>query len=123
MLLRRFNISLLVLFALLATIGCKDKRQSTLRTSFVAINTAREGFETWEDAKQDQIIAEAKTKEEGVKALEDFRAKRNRVYASLEIALISIALASMSTDEASFQAALRDIKDLFAKLKELKGEK
>lgn len=120
----RVNVALIVLVMLAPTVaGCDhNSRQKTLRTSLIAVNVARDGFETWEDTRQDQIIAAATTKEEGQRKLAEFRAELDKIYAALPTVYSAIAVASLHKDEHSLQVALEEAGKLFAAIKKLKGE-
>jgi hypothetical protein len=110
-----FNVTgLLVLVALLAGCGM-SAREKALRATFVTINSARDGFTKFDAQKQQQIVDDAKTLEEGQAALAAYRKDREKVLGLFEGVYQAFAAAVLAEDDTKTKAGMLAILD---KLKE-----
>lgn len=90
-----------------APAGCGgSQRQKTLHGTVIALNAARDGFIEIDSQKQEAIVKAATSKEEGQKALDAYRVKRQEVIAAFEAAYRVTALAATSTDDVTLKQAL-----------------
>ena len=92
-------IALTVPILLALTLGAcpgPDAKQKALQVSLTALNTARDGFTTWDEHHQKQIVAKAGTYEVGKKALVDYRNRRHKVVQSFVVAYSALAAARCS---------------------------
>jgi hypothetical protein len=86
-------------FALLVAlvVGCgASQREATLRTSFVTVNAAKDGFAAWDQAHQAALVDEATSLSDGQAKLAAYRASRERVDAAFEVAYRAVAFAAVT---------------------------
>jgi hypothetical protein len=70
----RARLPLLFLLGLMFVLACgASQREKTLRASFVGLTAAQEGFVKWDAEHQLELVRVATSKEDGAKALEDYR--------------------------------------------------
>ena len=103
-------------------VGCGgNQRQKTLRVTMTGLIAARDGFEKWEETRQQQIIDAALTKEAAQAAIAEFREKRDAIYASIGATAFLIAEASLQNDDLSFNRALAEVQKILTAITEIKG--
>lgn len=114
--------AIVLLLVTIGLTGCGgNQRQRALKTSLTAINAARDGFEKWDETQQQKIVAEATSKEAGRAALDEFRAKRDKIFVAFEVAYRAIAGAALQDDELSLKTAQKmanEVIDAISKLQE-----
>jgi hypothetical protein len=112
--------SLLVLLALLA-IGCgASQREKTLRAAFVATNSARDGFATFDRERQQEIIDKATSLEQGQAALVAYREKQGKIALVFEDVYRALTAAVLAEDTGSYDAAMKAAEKLKKALDDLK---
>jgi len=94
---RRQSVKILVVWALLLT-ACGssfvDRTQSTLNTSLVATNAARDEFVAWDKAHQQELVATSETQQEAADKLAEYRKKRAPILRSFTVAYATIGAAA-----------------------------
>lgn len=119
---RNNPIQKLLLLVTLCIFACTHAgREDTIKTALVATNAARDAFAQYDDAKQEKIVAEAKTLEEGKTALKEWRDKRNKILAIQIIVYSSILAATRLNDDASLKKMKDDLKTLLDAVTPLLG--
>jgi cell fate (sporulation/competence/biofilm development) regulator YlbF (YheA/YmcA/DUF963 family) len=109
-----------VLLVLLALVGCgMSQREKAIRTTFAAVNVAREGFVVFDAKRQQQIVAEAKSLDEGKAALATYRQDRERVFALFEGVYHALAAAVLASDSKSMANMLDVATELGQAIKDL----
>src|SRR5262245_61817570 len=115
--------ALVMLVLALAACGASQRRDA-IKTTVVALNAAVDGFATWDDQHQTEIVAKAEkgilTKDETKRALEDYRKQRENVVKAIVIAYRAIAVASTQTDGLSLDKALAEALKLYDAIKAVK---
>lgn len=117
--------ALLVVVALFATLlavtsACSSsQRGKTIHATLVAVNAARDGFAAWDRQHQQDLVAAATFKDEARAAVDAYRARRELVVASFEVAYRAIAVAATQSDEISLTAALTRAGELYNALKQI----
>lgn len=123
-----FNFLSLVCFLLFASslgAACsKDKRQTTIRTSLVAVNAASAGYLEYDHRTQQAIVERATTREMAVEGLAEHRTKRAGVIDTFVVVYRMLAVAATQTDQPSLDTAVAAASDLVAEVtKIIQGEK
>lgn len=98
--------------------GCAG-RDALLSKTLAGVNAARDGFAPYDKDHQAEIVEAAKTREEGVAALSDYRAKRNKVTVAFVAAYGAIAAASVDLTDESLTKAAFAARDLVSALRAL----
>lgn len=98
-----------------------QSREKTLKTTFVGVNAAREGFLVWDRAQQTKIVDEATTFEDGRRDLLIYAERRAPVVEAFNVAYQAIALAALDPDAANLDEAVVQAKLLFESIKKLTG--
>lgn len=109
-------------FALLVAlvVGCgASQREATLRTSFVTVNAAKDGFAAWDQAHQAALVDEATSLSDGQAKLAAYRASRERVDAAFEVAYRAVAFAAV-TDGAPLSQVIAAVEALHAAIAALR---
>lgn len=114
-------VGVLLLATSLTSACTQSQRTDTLHSAVVSVNAARDGFVAWDREHQQTIVDQATTHDDGVKALSDYRVKRQPVMDSFEVAYRALALAATQTDDPSLKAALAMSGDLIDAVKKLMG--
>lgn len=115
--------AILLVGALTLVMGCgPNARQKALKTSLVSMNAARDGFTQWDKQKQAVIVADAKTLDEGKKALADHRSKRVPVVEAFTVAYSALALAALDDNAARLLEAVGAVKSVYDLIKTLTGK-
>jgi len=115
------SLLLAIILAPLLLSGCgASQREKVLRTTFVSINTARDGFKTYDADHQAAIVAAAKTKDEGTTALAEYRKHGEPVLLLFEGAYHALAAAILADDAKSFASLLDVWKQLQLALDDIK---
>jgi hypothetical protein len=94
----KWRLTALAVLVLVASCSAAQ-RQKTLKTSILAVDTARSAFSAWDRTAQTQIVDGAKSLAEGRQALEEHRNKRDRVMVAFEAAYRTLAFAAADPDE------------------------
>lgn len=111
-------LACMTLFAM--SLSCsKSKRTDTLRASVIGVNAARDSFTTWDRQHQQQIVEDAKTREEAEGALTTYRDRRKVVVDGFEIAYRALAVAATQTDDPSLKIALTSSGELVGAVQRL----
>jgi hypothetical protein len=85
-----------VFVCLFLVVSCGlSAREKAIATSLTALNTARDGFAAYSEARQLRIVAEASTREAGEEALKMWRTKREPVVQALLLAYAALAEAAV----------------------------
>jgi hypothetical protein len=105
-------LAALFVAAILAPLsGCgASARERVIRATFVTINSARDGFTTFDAQHQQQIIDDAKTLDEGKAALVAYRHNRETVLVILVDAYLALSTAVLADDPKSL-AILLEVAD------------
>lgn len=81
-------------------------RSTTLHDTTIVLQAIDDVFLAWDAQHQQDIVAQAATPEAGAAALAAYRVTRDKIVASLKLALDAISLASSENDDPSLQTAL-----------------
>ncbi len=109
----RIQQNLLIFFCLIATACGGNMRQKTLRATFVGVNTARDGFLTWDKQEQDHIVQRAASVEEGTAQLTAHTQRIQPVVEGFTIVYEALALAAIEPSDKNLNAALAQAKELY----------
>jgi len=94
---RRQSVNIVAVCLLLAT-ACGgsfvDRAQSTLNTSLVATNAARDEFTAWDKAHQQQLVDESETQQEAKIKLIDYRKRRAPLLRAFTVTYATIGAAA-----------------------------
>ena len=103
------------------TLGCgASARETALRSSFIGVNAAREGFVTWDEQHQGQIVAGATSYVDGQTQLAEYRTAREQIVSAFVVAYRAVALAA-TTEDAPLKdmlAAVKALREAIASLQE-----
>jgi hypothetical protein len=111
-----------IALVIMLLVGCGgNQRQTTLKAMFTTLNAARDGFEKWDEVRQQQIIDAATSKEAGQAVLATFREARDKVYLAFEIGYRALAAAALSEDELTLETARKMSEQLFKEIATLQG--
>lgn len=114
----------MVCFALAATSGCtKNDRVDTLHATLVAVNAANDGFDTWDDQHQQELVAASKTRAEAEASVAAYQSKKAPILKVRDAVYKAIALAATQTDKLSLDAAITQAADMVTAIKNLMGGK
>lgn len=107
----------------LGIVGCGDgARMKALNQSLTALNAARDGFVTWDQGHQEQIVDGAKTFEEGDAALQAYYKDRAPVVAGFEAAYRVLAIAAFDPTAGNALKVYVQLLELWDLLKQLTGD-
>jgi len=98
----------------------ESARERVLRTTFSSINAARDGFVVYDAQRQQQIVADAKTLEEGKAAFVVYRQSREHVLVLFEGVYHALATALLANDAKSLSVILDAAVQLQKTLDDLK---
>lgn len=112
------RLPLLLLLAALSACGGHDK---ALRVALTSLNTARDGFVAYDARRQQDIVQEAPSYEEGVSALKKYRTAREPVLHSFQAAYAALALAALDPKVENLQTAALDVKKLYDLIQKLRS--
>lgn len=115
----------LVVFALLAhlLLACGGaQRQKALATALAGVDGARDGFVQWDEAHQKEVVLTAKSYEEGLDALADYREAREAAVSAFELAYQALATAALSKEDTTIEVAMGRIEHLYNVLRVLMGK-
>jgi hypothetical protein len=110
--------SLLLVLVLLAACGA-TARQKAITVGYDALKVSQTAFVEWDKYHQTQIVNDAKTLEDGKKALIDYRAKREKVVLSFSVAWSALAAASLYDEKGWLEAAMEAASNVYNLIKEL----
>ena len=110
--------ALLVCLSFLVACGA-SARDTSLRTSFVGVSAARDGFVQWDESHQDAIVESATSIADGKEKLAVYRAERVQIIAAFETAYRAISFAAITKDTPLLEmlAAAKSLYDAIEKLK------
>jgi hypothetical protein len=111
---------ILAIFSLLVLTGCPDAHQKVLRGTLSGLNTARDGFVTWDMSHQSDLVEKAVTLEDGQNKLREYRQSREKVVYAFEVAYKALAIAALDPSTvtvATVITAAKDVYDLIVLLK------
>lgn len=101
-------LSLVMLF-----VACgPTARETTLRTTLITVDTARDTFGVWDQQHQGTLIATAQTADEARASIASYREKRLAVINGFDLAYKAIAHAAILLDDVSIANALAAAADL-----------
>lgn len=90
----------LILTLLLSLVACgASARESTIRTTLIATNAARDGFVAYDAHRQTAIVDAATSLDQGKGALTEYRVKRQPVVEGLSATYRAIAIAAVLEDD------------------------
>lgn len=112
-------LTLLAFAALVAGCGA-SQRETTLRTSFVTINAAKDGFASWDQSHQAALVDAATSLSDGQAKLVAYRASRERVDAAFEVAYRAVAFAAV-TEGAPLSQVIAAVEALHAAIAVLRA--
>lgn len=104
---------ILAVFSLLLLAGCPDVHQKVLRGTLTGLNTARDGFVTWDMSHQSDLVEEATTLEDGQNKLRAYRQDREKVVYAFEVAYKALAIAALDPSAATVAVVITAAKDTY----------
>lgn len=110
---RRFVPSLAAVVAvflclLVVNAACSgSQRTKALRTTVIALNTARDGMLAFDQQHQLDLVNGATSREDGEAKLAAYRTKRIVVVNAFEVAYRAVAVAATASDNPSYETALQ----------------
>lgn len=117
-----YRLAAVALIALLS-FGCgPSARDKALQASLISVNAARDGFLTWDDLHQKEIVKEAGTVADGEATLASYRQKRSLIVASFEVAYRALATAAITPSDANWALYLTQAAALYQAIKTLTGQ-
>lgn len=105
--------ALLAIAIVLAGCGA-SQRETTIKTSLLAVQAADCAFVAYDRTHQDEIVASATSREDGVAKLAAYRAKREVARKAFVAAYTAIGVAATVNDDhtlAGMQLALKQVLD------------
>lgn len=118
MIARRAPIALLLAFVL-AACGA-NARDTTIKDTFVLLNAARDGFESWNKSHEATIVANAASVPDGQAKLAAYRKKVQPILDGAEAAYDALKLAAAATDQVSLDNAVAAAANLVATITAIK---
>ncbi|MGH7179222.1 MAG: hypothetical protein ACREJC_17730 [Tepidisphaeraceae bacterium] len=121
MMTRRTTAVVVMMLAVFAACG-PSARERAIRATFITTNAARDGFNEYGKQRQDQIIEQATSLEDGKARLAAFRDRREKINKVFEDVYRAIVAATLANDTGSLDAALKAterLKDAIDDLKKL----
>jgi len=121
----RFAVVLgLAVFATWVTTGCgSSARSKMIKSTFVSVNALRDGFIDWDMHRQERIVDQAKTFDEGRAELLRYRRNREPIVEGFEGVYRALAAATLVSNDpanlAHLLAAAKQLEDAIAKFKKL----
>lgn len=88
---------LVLVFVMLASCG-PGTREKTLSTTLASVNGARDGFLAYDEIRQEKIIAQATSLEDGKARLTAYRTARQHVEDSFNLVYRLLAVAAINKD-------------------------
>ena len=104
---------ILAVFSLLILAGCPDVHQKVLRGTLNGLNTARDGFVTWDMGHQTDLVEKAVTFEDGQNKLRTYRQDREKVVFAFEVAYKALAVAALDPSTATVAVVITAAKDVY----------
>lgn len=96
-----------------ALLACgPSARETTIKTTFVALNASRDGFVTYDAMRQGDIVGTAKDETTGKAALVDYREKRAYVLSLFEASYHALAAAVLANDKVTLVNMLNAVGEL-----------
>lgn len=117
----RAKISALVVVVMLVA-ACGGARQKAISTSFVALNSMRDGLADWSRERQEQLADQAPTADDAKQQVTAFRQKRQVMLAALIAAYSALSVATLDLNDTTFREAMTAMKKLIAALDALRGD-
>jgi hypothetical protein len=116
------RISFLVLSFVLTASACgPGAQQRTVKSTFVGLNAARDGFIAWDADYQKNIVGAAADFESGKLVLTDYRERREPVIRALAAAYRAVAAAALDTDDVTVAGALAAAIEVYQAIELLTG--
>jgi len=116
------QVSPLLILVFLVGCGGDASKQKALKTSLVALNAAREGFVTWDEHHQAQIVADSTSLEQGQAALKDYRDKRAPIVEGFTVAYSALAAAALEPSVEMLVEASKAAMAVYQLIKDLTGK-
>lgn len=105
-------LSLLCALITFSNACASNTRRDVLSRTLIAVDAARTGFTTWDDAHQQDLVAKSTSYEQGVATLEEYRKRRAPVLLAFELAYQAIAVAALAEDEDGVALAKQRLQQL-----------
>lgn len=116
-------MKILVALFLIAIISCgPSSQQKALSDTLLAINSARDGFETWDLDHEALIVKSAPSKEDAEKNLLMYHDHRQMVVDAFSVAYQALAIAALKPSDATMADAETKLKALLLTLEDLRKE-
>lgn len=111
---RRLPAVVVVLLMMIAACGPKgpSTRETTIQTTFIALNASRDAFMKWDQLHQAAIVQKATTREEGRAKLDEYRAERSKVKDGFEAAYQLLSTAILVNNDHSLATLVQAVLDL-----------
>ena len=110
-------IALVVLFGL----ACSgNQKLKVLRTAFVSVDAAKAGLEPLDRAYQVSLIDKAKTREEALARVQQYRDQRAPLIEAFVVAYRVLGVAALDPNDANYLEALKMVKELLESVKKFK---
>jgi len=109
----------LVLLSITALACGASARMKTLEATVISVDTARDGFLSWNKSHEQAIVASAQNREQALSNVAAYYEARGPVVEGFQLAYRAIALAATKSDDTSLKTALEAAKDLLARLQAL----
>lgn len=120
---RRLGCALAVIAFLVIASSCgPDAKQAALRSTLTGLNAARDGFTTWDDQKQQRIVAEATSLDDGKQKLNAYREERVVVLTGFELAYKVLAVAALDPSWSTIKQAIAAVADVYETIRKLAGD-
>jgi phosphatidylserine decarboxylase len=116
----RARAAIVILALVLAACGA-SARERTIKTTFVGLNAARDGFIVWDAEYQKNVVNNATSYEVGKAALTEYRNRREIVVRSLAAAYRAIAAAAIEQSDADAAAAVAAAIEFYHAVEQLTG--
>ncbi len=97
-------------------------RQKALGVSLASLDASRDGFVAWDEHKQQTIVADSTSLEQGKTALADYRTKRAAIIEGFTVAYSALALAALDSNGARLTEAISTAATVYKLIKDLAGE-
>lgn len=99
----------------------KNKRYEVISATVIVVDTAHDGFHTWDTVRQEKILDESPTREVFTAKINAHRAERDRMRLAFKTVYRALALAATQNDDPSLTGALAQASELVEAIKKLTG--
>jgi hypothetical protein len=109
-----------LLVPILLVLACgASARETAIKTSLAVVDTARDGFVTWDRLHQEELFKGAASGDDARHLVLAYREKREPVLLAFEVAYKAIAHAAVLSDDHSLEIMLGVVIDLQAEVTKL----